>query len=488
MDITSQFQEIEKIISKLNIEEINWIRYSKNIIRIKSFEQFQLIEFSKLIGISYKYSSNKIFILIIFSGEFTYILSDQDKMNSEDIIKALDHLSNISDIIFVWNIKHLAKVYTININSKFIDVQILVNIILQKKDGIIEFQSNYHDQVSVFINSVYKNDSYYYYIPRNILSKSMMYESISALILGKLLLSLCNKLKMNDLNKRLLNLSIVLSDIEKNSIKINIKITKKLIKSGLIFKKQYVNLIKYCSEIKTNQFPIEYRHLRSKTGRIIFDNKSGVSILSLPDNECRKIIVPEFNKFLSMDIKAAEIFYIIKANSNFLNNVEINDSFDVYDYILKYAKIDKKRDEIKNTIIKWFYGFHNFTNSEMEIKSLIEEKIPEIVPDQNVYVPIYIQTRFGRIIKVDKSITKLLNNIPQSEFGDVMIDILIYIWSEIKKNDFRTKIKFIVYDQIIFDCPNDEIKEVENIIKLCTDSKLPYRVTIADNWFEVSKK
>ena len=69
-----------------------------------------------------------------------------------------------------------------------------------------------------------------------------------------------------------------------------------------------------------------------------------------------------------------------------------------------------------------------------------------------------------------------------------MIDILIYIWSEIKKNDFRTKIKFIVYDQIIFDCPNDEIKEVENIIKLCTDSKLPYRVTIADNWFEVSKK
>jgi len=278
----------------------------------------------------------------------------------------------------------------------------------------------------------------------------------------------------------------VLSDINKNYIYVDPKKVLRLVKLKKP-SKHLDALSKYIINNKTSKIPVEYRHLRSKTGRIIFDNKTGLSITTLPHTNIRECIIPEYDKFVSFDIKAAEVFYIFKTSTKILSDITVDDNFDLYNYLISKCSLANDRELVKETIIKWLYGSTSFNSDENLIIESLKSQYPELSHDNLGYIPEYYQTKYKRIIKLDNSLTKYLNNIPQSEFSDEMIDILCEIWRNLKLYNLRTKIKFIIYDEIIFDCPQDEIEIVKNIIKQCADKKFPYRVTEAENWFKVSK-
>jgi len=501
MDVTEVYLKIDKLIKKQNLPSVDWSNYLQSTYYITNNQDWNFIyenvikDHQNEIGISYRYIKDKgFFIFVIFIDGTAYILSDQSDITIDQINKAI-YLLCLNKKVYLWNIKHFIKTYLNdfkNIQNNINDVQILSYLVTLKKDGGIKennlINSEYQDKIRIFIEKIYKNDSYHYYIPRNILSKAMIYEAISAMICGRLFYAIINKINMIELYERMRSLSIILSDIENNKIKIDVKSFSELMNEGLTFKAECVNLLSYCKHKKTNSFPIEYKALNSSTGRLSFMNKTGVNLLSYPKDQSRKLIIPEYDKFLSIDIKGMEIFYLISTKTKLLkqDGIKIDENFDIYTYINE--KLDKKvqRAKLKNTIIKWLYGATNFSEEEEEIKKSLESKVPEIVPDKNLYIPTYYQTRFGRIIKINRSYTKYQNNIPQSEANDVMIDCLIELWNKMKHYNLKSKIKFIIYDQFIIDIIESERSTIQELIKNVFSGIFPYQCKIGDDWNEVS--
>jgi DNA polymerase I-like protein with 3'-5' exonuclease and polymerase domains len=503
MDVTEIYLHIDKLIKKQNISSTNWGSYLQETYQVLNNTDWHFIydnvirDYDKGIGVSYRYIKNKgFFLFVIYLDGTAYILSDQSDLTMDQIKDAI-HLLCSEKKVYLWNIKHFIKTFLEysdcnDIVKNVIDSQILSYMVTLKKDGGIKedslINSDYQNKIKVFIDKVYKNDSYHYYIPRNILSKAMIYESISSMVCGRLFYEIAKKMNMIDLFNRMTNLNVVLSDIENNNIKINAKTFSELLDEGLTFKAECVNLLSYCKLRKTNAFPIEYKSMHSTTGRLSFANKTGVNLLSYPKDDSRKIIIPEYDKYLSVDIKGMEIFYLISTKTRFLQqeDIKIDENFDIYNYII--SKIDQKlqRAKLKNTIIKWLYGATNFSEEEETIKKLIEKHIPEIVPDKSLYIPTYYQTRFGRIIKINRSFTKYQNNIPQSEANDVMINCLIDLWNRMKQNRLKSKIKFIIYDQFIIDMVSEEEENIRQLIHDVFEGIFPYQCEVGNSWKEVS--
>jgi len=500
MDVSNQFIYINEIINN-NIFNVNWNQYVNEEIFISNIKEwknvYEIIKKNKEIGISYRYHDNSFFMISIFSDNTAYILSDQSTLTSQDIINIVLLLCS-NHIVYVWNIKHFIKPFINTLNNDnikelykhLIDVQILSYITtLQKEGGLKNGQyidSEYHKKVQVFIDKVYKNDTAYYYIPRNILGKAMLQETVAAYFCGKLLSTISTKLNMTRLQYRLQLFSFFLSDLENETVTIAQTSFAKLLESGLTFKRETIKLMEYCKNFRTNKLPLEYRHLSSTTGRLTFGGNSGVNLLSYPKDDTRSLIVPENDMFISVDAKGMEIFYILKKRTRLFSNLDMSNDFDIYQYILDRIEQKVSRSKLKSFVIKWFYGASNFDEEEERIRQEISSKIPEIVPESHFRLPIYYQTDFGRIIKINESYTKFQNNIPQSEANDLMLECVFKIWSIMKYLKMKSKIKLLIHDQFIIDATTGERDAIIRIIQRTLDGQFPYRYSIGKNWKEVS--
>jgi hypothetical protein len=501
MDVTKQFEYLNSILSKNNLNA-DWSVHVDNTISVNSMMEWDeiyqdFISKEEYVGLSYRYYHNGYFLIVIYADRNTYTLSDQSSLSSEDLLTIVKTLC-MSRKILMWNMKHFMKMFLnhvehselISIYKNIIDTQILSYIVTQKKDGGLKdgqfIKSEYHEKVRIFIEKVYKNDAHYYYIPRNILSKAMSQEAISAFVCGKLFFLIADKLNMTRLLFRMQLLSIVLSDIEQGNIFVKSKSFSDLLEKGLTFKRETVNLLKYCQKWHTNQLPIEYKHMSSTTGRLSYSTKNGVNILSYPKDESRSLIIPEFDEFLSLDARGMEIFYIVSKNTKLLESIEITESFDIYQFVMDRLSKKISRSKLKNFLIRWLYGSTNFDDDERALKFEIEEKIPELVPKSHFHIPIYYQTDYGRVIKLNGSYTKFLNNIPQSEANDLMIDCVIKLWNTMRLMKMQSKIKLLIHDQVVLDIKRSERAVILRLIQRIFTGRFPYRYTIGEDWQEVS--
>jgi len=474
-EIFIKYQEILK-----DFEVSDYKLYLEKIEQILNLDELKIL-ISKMIksdhiGLSYRYIENKYFMYVFYIDKTAYVISDElfgSKDNMTEIMIKILCSEKLCNKLYVWNSRHL--IYPIidhlkfeqkkNIHLSFRDVQIMNHIVLLDKNPSMKLKYNlddYDKKINIFINKVHNDESFYYYIPRHIVENVLIKESILISMIGEAYDYAINKLNQNELLKKLQQLSVILSDIEKNNYLYynKEKVIKLDVSNG--FNKRLFNY-----NLSTSGSPIvlEYKHLNSTTGRLSFNNKSGINMMAIPKNEVRDTIIPEFNEFLSIDMSGAEVFYALKKYSNFLDEIEINNTFDIYSFINTKLSKNYKRSILKNVIISMFYGSNKFVEEELEIVLDIKNNLPELNNHIPEHIPEYIQTNNGRVIHVNKMITKYLNNIIQSETNDVMIDLIIRIWNKFNENGLKSKIKLLIHDQIIFDVIDNELDRVQQIIE-----------------------
>ncbi len=156
------------------------------------------------------------------------------------------------------------------------------------------------------------------------------------------------------------------------------------------------------------------------------------------------------------------------------------------------------------------YGLSNDIGiSPFEAKKFIEryfEMYPKVKQymDSNVKFAKdngYIKTLAGRIryipeINVSNFQTRsfgerIAMNMPlQGSSSDIIKMAMIKVSNKLKESDFKAKLILQVHDELLIDCPNDEIEEVKEILKSSMENvvklkvKLDVDVSVGSNWLE----
>lgn len=484
------YNKIKKLIKKIKISQAEeYYDTTVNVVDKSSLESARdALKDASEVSIAYRYFKDHYFSLTMLINKVLYTFSDDTFISKENLTTFIKNYLLKADIkIYLYNLKHFIKPLSNDLtldeikslNKKVYDVQLLDYIInLNKDNHLFDEHNQYSQKVKIILDKVHKTTSAHYYIPRHILHKVMIFESAFLYYYGIIFEKIHIKLEQETLLKRMQLFSFVLSDIEKETLKIDIN-NMNAQTSGEKQTNSFLSKISaYCDKNDTNLFPISYKHNNSITGRLTANNINKINLLSIPKNKTREIIVPEFDEFISMDINGMEVFYFIKNYTKMLDNVEITNSFDIYNYIKNDLSLEESRSLIKNTLIKLLYGSTSFDMEEVLIKQLILENYPELDVKERIGsdMPDYIQTKFKRIIHINNNYNKLLNNFNQSESNDLMINNITLLWYNIRKFKLRSKIKMLIHDQIIIDCVEDEVDTIKSLLnKIITN--LPFEIT-----------
>jgi hypothetical protein len=493
-----KFIEYKSILKTLKLSDyqdrISGTEFIRTKTDIKHLLQVVLNTDEKTIAMSYRYTNDKYFLLVFYVKDTAYVISDEYFQSKAAFLQHLVKKIFLSDKCpqcFVWNLRHFIKpllsITTIEeklkIVNKFYDVKIIDHLVNLKKDPQLlhELTKDEYDKIiDVFINKIHKDDKFYYYIPRHILTRSLLKETLAVTVLGESLGLVLTKLFQTTLLKRLQIFSVFLSDLDNESLDYTLE---RIETEDDGFKDSFFSRVKRFAE-ETNNKPIQlkYKFLNSTTGRLSFNNQQKINMMAAPKT-VRDMFIPDNDLFMSLDIRGMEVFYMIKTYSNILDDVEITSEFDVYQYLIDKIGGEYSRKLMKNTVIKWFYGSANFSPEEILIKVELQNKLPDISPIINK-IPKYIQTKFGRVIAVNNKRSNFLNNIPQSECNDRMIDLITRLWFEFKRRNLKSHIKLLIHDQIVFDVVETEQETVKQIIE-SAEKFFPYKLTYGKNLQEI---
>lgn len=494
------FNKYSKVLDQFNLSEYQ--SYIKEQVNIENWDQLKsaLSEVvrsqSTSISLAYRYVSDSYFMICIFMSGKLFIVDDQhfdgDKKYITIAIKKL-LTAQKKKKLFVWNLRHLIcpilDKLTLDEVSAAIgsvyDTQIISHLVTQKKNPTL-ISDLYEDEnskkIRVFLETIHQNEEFYYYIPHNILRDVLIKEAVFISLMGQTYGYVATKLDQMKLLKMLQHFAVVLCDIERNSrLDYDIDQLEKTKENPFVQR-----LLQYSKDTNHSPLKLEYKFMNASTGRLSFHNKTKVNLMSIPKTEAvRSAFVAGDQQFLSFDMSGMEIFYAIKTYSDYLSNKKIRSDFDIYENIVQELGIqDLKRSVVKNAIIKQFYGAGKFTEAEAEVALSIETGIPQLKRELPNTIPNVIQTAEGRIIRINKIVTKYLNNIIQSEANDKMIDIIIRIWFEMKRRNLKAQIVLLLHDQIVFKCGEEEVQEVIDIFKQC-NTFFPYTFKQGSNLGQV---
>lgn len=483
------FYKYQEIIQKISLSEYK--SYIKKTEYIQNWEQFKnLISLlrnsqSKNTSISYRYVEDKYFMIVFYVDGNVFVISDEYFNDKTLLTKAIIKLitSKRNQKYFIWNLRHfllpiinkLTPEQKNEVSNCFNDVQIIDHLVNLDKNPSLssKYVEDENDRkVKVFIEKVHKDQSFYYYIPRHIMTNVLIKEAVVVSMMGQIFGYVATKLEQVEILKQLQKLSIVLCDIEKNNIMTYDPEKVMKLKLDNSFHKR---LFDYVMTTNSSSIPLEYKFLNSSTGRLSFKNKVKLNMMAIPKTEVRETFIPENDIFISIDMSGMEIFYCLKTYSDFLDDVTIDSKLDVYQLILDKLDGNYKRSVIKNILIKMTYGASKFEENEIDAALEIKNKIPSLVIEHPKKLDDYIKTKKGRIIQIDKSVTKYLNNIIQSESSDLMIEFLLKIWNCFNEEKLKSKIKLLVHDQIVFDVLEEEKEQIKEIIERCCDF-FPYKM------------
>lgn len=249
-----------------------------------------------------------------------------------------------------------------------------------------------------------------------------------------------------DNNKFLNKLSTVFFSIEKNGLKID----------KYEFNKHF--------EPNNEAFFIQDNTVYSKynlytTTRRPSNSFNGINFAALnKDNGSRKTFVPKNDCFIEMDVNGM--------HPNILCML-INYKFKEKDIHESLAKIyGVSREEGKKITFKQLYGGISEEYKDVEFFQLVQKYISKTWKEFNESGNITLPTS-GHCFRKDKlkdmNPQKLINYIIQST--ETTTNILI-LWEVIKKmKKFESEIILYVYDSILVDAKNKEIKDIINIVE-----------------------
>ena len=263
----------------------------------------------------------------------------------------------------------------------------------------------------------------------------------------------------------------------------------------------------------------------TRTGRLssINPNLQNIPIREEYGRLVRKAFLPSKDSvIISSDYSQIELrMFAHMANADNLIEAFRND-FDIHTrtamdiYHLPEEKITSNlRRNAKAVNFGILYGISSFGLSEdlginmKEAKEFIDNYLKTYpgIKDymdsvkKEAYQNGYVKTMFGRIRVIDelKSINYMirssgeriaLNTPIQGTSADIIKKAMINVHKELEKKKLKAKIIIQVHDELLIDCPNNEVDEVirilkdkmENVCKL----KVPLKVDInyGNNWYE----
>ena len=263
----------------------------------------------------------------------------------------------------------------------------------------------------------------------------------------------------------------------------------------------------------------------TRTGRL---SSTSPNLQNIPVREeygrlIRKAFIPSKDSvIISSDYSQIELrvfAHMSKAQNlieAFNNDMDIHTktAMDIY-HIPKEQVTKNERRNAKAVNFGIIYGISSFGLSEdlginvKEAKRFIDnylETFPGIKSYMNnliakVHENGYVKTMFGRKRVIDEiksanymvktSGERMALNTPiQGTSADILKIAMIEIHKELKKRNLKTKMIIQVHDELLFDCPKEEQKEVEKLIKDKMENAykllVPLKVDIESgaNWYE----
>ncbi len=263
----------------------------------------------------------------------------------------------------------------------------------------------------------------------------------------------------------------------------------------------------------------------TRTGRL---SSTSPNLQNIPVREeygrlIRKAFIPSKDSvIISSDYSQIELrvfAHMSKAQNlieAFNNDMDIHTktAMDIY-HIPKEQVTTNERRNAKAVNFGIIYGISSFGLSEdlginvKEAKRFIDnylETFPGIKSYMNnliakVHENGYVKTMFGRKRVIDEiksanymvktSGERMALNTPiQGTSADILKIAMIEIHKELKKRNLKTKMIIQVHDELLFDCPKEEQKEVEKLIKDKMENAykllVPLKVDIESgaNWYE----
>lgn len=234
---------------------------------------------------------------------------------------------------------------------------------------------------------------------------------------------------------------ITLALLEKNSLNIE--------KILLLYSIE--NIKKYFEYINNNHKAyIEYFYTHSNTMRInsSFSNLDRIKKNKLCSNFINGSII-EFD-FNSFEIKALLDYFSIEDRSK-----------DLYSNLS--TLLDMDRDQIKDSLIKWFYGSTHYDKnitSRISWGPALEFNIQQELIKLQRSGKHYITTKTGSIIYYkthEEACKKHINGLAQNYAQFVMMNLMIQLYQWLDSNHYSSKLIAINYDAFYIDATKEEL-------------------------------
>ncbi|MBQ6546410.1 MAG: DNA polymerase I [Bacilli bacterium] len=263
----------------------------------------------------------------------------------------------------------------------------------------------------------------------------------------------------------------------------------------------------------------------TRTGRL---SSTSPNLQNIPIREdygrlIRKAFIPSFNSvIISSDYSQIElrVFAHMSNAENlieaFKNDMDIHTktAMDIY-HIEKDKVTPRLRRNAKAVNFGILYGISSFGLSEdlginvKEAKDFIDnylETYPGIKDymeslKKDAYANGYVKTLFGRERVIDElssnnfmvrsSGERMALNTPiQGTSADIIKIAMVNLYNEFKKQKIKAKLIIQVHDELLIDCPKDELDKVKEILQNKMENacklKVPLKVDInyGNNWYE----
>ncbi len=236
-----------------------------------------------------------------------------------------------------------------------------------------------------------------------------------------------------------------------------------------------VNVKKKLNKVESR---INYNLFGTITGRLTTKVNS-FPILTL-DKKFRSIVKPNNDWFVEFDFNAAELRTFLALNEKKQPTVDIHE-WHLNLFKQKFSEnID--RDEIKKRFFAWFYSGKNDKFDIPEIDEAYDRNnILKCFWDGNNAI-----TPFGRKIETDER--KAIPTVIQSTSSDVFFERVIKVSSYLKDRKLKSCISALIHDSMILDFARDEIKELDEIVNIFSNTiygKYMTKVQIGKNLGEM---
>jgi hypothetical protein len=217
---------------------------------------------------------------------------------------------------------------------------------------------------------------------------------------------------------------------------------------------------------------IDYNLFGTVTGRLT--TKPGSFPMLTMKKELRKLVKPHNDWFLSLDYNGAEVRTLLALSGKPQPTEDIH-SWNIQN-VLKNTDIP--REEAKTIFFAWLY---NPDSTAIDTDYYDRQKVLD-----KCYVEGYVNTMFGREIKVDAR--RALNYLIQSTTSDLVLERASRI-SELLK-DKRSFISHIVHDEIVIDLNNEEkhlVPEIKEIFANNSIGRYLVNMSAGPNYYDLSE-